>query len=112
MFSITSRYQGLPTATLALPDGRKVVYVRRRFVPRPEDLTQTGEHVLKPGERLDSVAFKELGDAELFWRIADANRAVDPDDLITPGRRLRVTLPQQITQAGGLIGLPNGGTNG
>ncbi len=93
MFSITSRYQGLPTATHQLPDGRRVTYVRRRFVPKPEELTLIGEHVVAAGERIDAIAFGELGDAELAWQIADANRALDPDELAVTGRRLRITLP-------------------
>jgi hypothetical protein len=93
MFSITSRYWGLPTATYRLPDGRTVAYVRRRFVPRPEDLALLREHVVRAGERLDRIAFAELGDAELAWQVADANRAMDPDELVVVGRRLRITLP-------------------
>ena len=93
MFTSTSRYSGLPVATHRLPDGRTVTYVRRRFVPKPEDLTPLGVHVVLPGERLDRIAFVELGAAELAWRIADANRALDPDELAVAGRRLRITLP-------------------
>ena len=93
MFGITSRYQGLPTATYRLPDGRTVTYVRRRFLPMPEDLTLLREHVVVAGERLDRITFAELGDAELAWQIADANRAMDPDALDVIGRRLRITLP-------------------
>lgn len=106
MFSITSRYQGIPTAVADLPDGRTLIYVRRRFLPRPEDLAQIGEHVVLPGERLDIIAGKEFGDAEQFWRIADANRATDPDQLTAlPGRRLRITLPSGLPP-GGVLGTP------
>ena len=100
MFSLTSRYQGISTAMLELPDGRTVVYVRRRLLPRPEDLTQIGEHVVRRGERLDHIAFAEFGDAEQWWRIADAHRYTRLDDLTVAGRRLRITLP---------VGLPRGG---
>ena len=38
-----------------------------------------------------------MGDPEAFWRIADANSALRPQDLTrTPGRRLRITLPEGI----------------
>ncbi|MBV6696782.1 hypothetical protein KV557_06530 [Kitasatospora aureofaciens] len=93
MFALTSRYRSLPTATHRLPDGRTVTYVRRRFLPHPEELTLLREHVVTAGERLDRIAFAELGDAELAWQLADANRAVDPDELAVTGRRLRITLP-------------------
>jgi hypothetical protein len=111
VFTVTSRYQGIPTATYQLPDGRMVVYVRRWFLPHPEDLAQIGEHVVQAGERyrLDLIAAKEIDNAELAWQIADANRAMDPDDLTTPpGRRLRVTLPAGIPRGGGLLGAPHG----
>jgi hypothetical protein len=103
MFAITSRYQGLPTATHRLPDGRAVTYVRRRFVPRPEDLTLLREHVVVAGERLDAIAFGELGDAELAWQVADANRAFDPGELAVTGRKLRITLPAAAGPAATLL---------
>lgn len=113
MFSITSRYQGIPTVTHTLPDGRRVAYVRRRFLPHPEDLTQIGEHLVLPGERLDQIAGKEFGDAEQAWRIADANRVMDPDELTCkPGRRLRITLPAIVGLAGGAFSVPGGVGNG
>jgi hypothetical protein len=110
MFSITSRYQGLPTAVHRLADGREVVFVRRRFLPHPEDLVPTGEYVVLPGDRLDRVADKVLGDPEQAWQIADANRAMDPDELVTePGRRLRIA---QATAAKGGFPLAVPGTGG
>lgn len=93
MFSLTSRYQGIPTAIHELPDGRKVTFVRRRFLPQPQDLVQIGEHQVRIGERLDTIAFLVFGDAEQFWRIADANGVLNIDDLLTVGARLRITLP-------------------
>jgi hypothetical protein len=96
MFPVTSRYNGIPTATLG-----DVVYVRRRFLPQPDQLAQIGEHVVVVGERLDLISAREFGDPEQAWRIADANRAMDPTELEVPGRRLRITLP---------AGLPGGAT--
>lgn len=95
MFTPTSRYAALEVAALELPDERKVVYVRRRFVPQPESLALIEEQIVQLGDRLDNVAAARLGDPELFWRIADANRAMRPADLVAePGRRLRITLPE------------------
>jgi hypothetical protein len=110
MFAITSRYSALPTATYASPDGRVVVYVRRRFVPLPEELAQIGTHVVQPGERrrLDLIAARENLSSDMWWQIADANRAVDPDALTEPaGRRVRITLPAGIPQGAGILGPPN-----
>lgn len=97
MFSITSRYYGIPTTTLEAKDGRKIVYVRRRFVPPSERFELLMEHLVTQGERLDSITAQYFADPELFWRICDANGAIRPEELIeTIGRRLRITLPEGI----------------
>jgi nucleoid-associated protein YgaU len=55
------------------------------------------EHTVRAEERLDQIAATYLGDPEQFWRIADANRAVAPEELTDEaGRRLRITLPPGI----------------
>jgi hypothetical protein len=93
VFGPGSRYASIDTATLTV-EGVEVVYVRRRFLPQPDDLAQIGTEVVRPGDRLDNVAGRSMGDPELFWRLADGNRAMDPNDLtVVPGRVLRVTLP-------------------
>jgi hypothetical protein len=105
MFAMTSRYYPIPTAEHRRPDGSVVVYARRRMLPRPDELTQIGEHTVGVGERLDHIATQHFGDPELFWRIADANRSMRPQELTaTPGRRLRITLPPGMSGAafGGL----------
>ncbi len=93
MFDHTSRYRGLPTHTVESPDGREVVYVARRFCPRPESLEQLAIIRVRSGQRLDAIAQAALGSAELFWRIADANNAMDPFDLAEPGEALVIPLP-------------------
>jgi hypothetical protein len=101
-FPPTSRYYGIATTTLTTPDGRTAVYLRRRFVPPPERFALVQLHVVSEGERLDTIAAKHLDDPEAFWRIADANAAMQPEALTaTPGRRLRITLPD------GIPGSPN-----
>jgi hypothetical protein len=109
MFTATSRYQGIPTATFQFPDGRVVLYVRRRFLPDPASLTRISVHMITTGERLDLIAAEELGDAEQAWRIADAHRVLDPAILTaTPGRRLRITLPAGLPQGAGVLATPAG----
>lgn len=99
-FPPTSRYHDVEVATLELPDGRTVAYLRRRFVPPPESFALLREHVVRSGERLDHIAATYLGDAEQFWRIADANGAIAPEELTdAAGRRLRITLPAGIPGA-------------
>ena len=93
-FAASSRYHGVALAARSLPDGRTVVFVRRRFVPQADRFTTLQEHVVVESERLDLIAAKYLGDPEQFWRICDANGAVRPGELEVVGRRLRITLPE------------------
>jgi hypothetical protein len=89
-----SRYHDIEIATLELPDGRTIAYLRRRFVPPPSSFALLREHVVRPGERLDTIAALHLGDPEQYWRVADANGAIAPERLTDElGRRLRITLP-------------------
>lgn len=99
-FPPTSRYHDLEVATLELPGGRRIAYLRRRFVPPPEAFALLRDHVVRDGERLDHVAALHLGDPEQFWRIADANGAIAPERLTeTAGRRIRITLPAGVPAA-------------
>jgi hypothetical protein len=100
-FPPNSRYAGAETATLEELDGRKVIYLKRRFIPQPERFAQLQEHIVSEGERLDNITAQYLGDPEQFWRICDANAALRPEDLEEIGRRLRLTLPE------GIPGIPN-----
>ena len=98
-FSPTSRYASTPTATFETASGVTRVYLKRRFLPQPERFALLQEHVVTQGERLDNVTASYLGDPEQFWRICDANRAMRPDDLISVGRTLRITLPEGVPGA-------------
>jgi hypothetical protein len=93
----TSRYHGVETAVHTTSRGEDVVYLRRRFVPRPEGFHVLHEHVVVQGERHDTLAAAFVGDPEQFWRICDANGVLRPEELTeTPGRRVRITLPEGV----------------
>jgi len=97
MFEKKSRYYSLPTADCALPDGRKVTYISRRFLPRGEEMPTMLEVTVTEGDRLDRITAQNLGDPELFWLICDANDAMNPFDLAGEseiGRRLRIPIPR------------------
>jgi len=95
MFEPTSRYYSLETATYAAPDGRVVAYKRRRFLPQGEGMPLLVEVTVTGGDRLDLIAARTLGDPEQFWRVCDANDAMNPLDLTAElGRTLRVPVPQ------------------
>ncbi len=95
MFNSTSRYYTLETATTIAPDGREITYVRRRFLPRGENQTLLVEVEVSDTDRPDLIAHRTLGDPEQFWRIADANNAMNPTDLTAePGETVRVAMPK------------------
>jgi hypothetical protein len=99
----TSRYYGIDTAVYTTPDGTEVPYLRRRLLSRPDSFTLLAEHVVVEGDRPDLLAFRYLGSADPWWRIADANPVFDPRELTaTPGRLVRITLP---------AGVPGGTAN-
>ena len=96
-FPPTSRYALTPTASFVRADGTPVTYLKRRFVPAPENLALLQWHQVVQGERLDNITTKYLGDPEQFWRLCDANRALRPQELTeTIGGKLRITLPEGI----------------
>ena len=97
LFTDTSRYAATPTATLETPDGKTIVYLLRRFLPSADRFALLVEHTVKQGDRLDNVTAQYLGDPEQFWRLCDANNAMQPDELTgTVGRVIRITLPEGI----------------
>jgi hypothetical protein len=106
LFPPTSRYHGTGTASLELdggPEGaHRIIYLKRRFVPAAERFAQLRNHTVEAGDRLDNLTARYLGDPTQFWRICDANNAMNPFDLTAEvGRRLRITLPE------GLPEIPN-----
>jgi len=104
VFPSESRYHGIPAVQLTQPDGTEVAYVKRRFVPPPENFALLQEHRVTDGDRLDNLAARYIGDPTQYWRICDANGAMRPAELTeTAGRRLRITLPE------GVQGVPDAG---
>ena len=95
MFEPTSRYYTLETATYKAQDGRELRYKRRRFLPQGETLPTLVEVTVTDGDRLDLIAARSIANPEQFWRICDAENAMNPPDLTAePGRTLRVPIPQ------------------
>jgi predicted signal transduction protein with EAL and GGDEF domain len=96
-FPITSRYHNTETATLETEDERLIVYLRRRFLPDPNQFALLQEHRVAASQRPDHLAALYLNDPEQFWRLADANGVVYPDELTEEiGRAVRITLPEGI----------------
>jgi hypothetical protein len=101
-FPPTSRYAGIAVDAWDPGGGRPPVpFLGRRLCPRTERFAQLYEARIAEADRRDLLGQRHLGDAELWWRLADANGVVDPRDLTEPiGRRIRVTLPEGVPGAG------------
>jgi hypothetical protein len=97
-FPPNSRYAGVPVLKLDRGDGEPpVAYLGRRLLPDPNTLALLTEHSVVQGDRLDLLAARLLGDPQLWWRIADANPELDPQELLAHiGRWLRITLPDGV----------------
>lgn len=96
-----SRYDGAEEATGRVQDGlgheREVRYLRRPLGKRSSTVPALARHRVGEDDRLDLVSARYYGDPTAFWRICDANLALDPDDLVArgaAGRLLVVPTPE------------------
>lgn len=84
-----SRYEDALVVPVAGSDG-----VYRATIQAPLGSVEVGEeytvHRVVEGDRLDLLADRAYGDAEFWWRIADANPELDYPDELTPGQLLRI----------------------
>jgi hypothetical protein len=88
----TSRYHDAEIGVHRLPDGTEVRYAKRRLLP-PLAQEETQGHTVGAGERPDLLGQRYFGDPGQWWRIADANPVVDPDELTREaGRVVRIPL--------------------
>jgi hypothetical protein len=95
MFEHTSRYYSTATAEFTTADGRKIAYVRRRFLPQGDRLPVLREFIATRDDRLDLITAKTLGDPEKFWKVCDANNAMKPTNLLAdPVQTIRIPTPQ------------------
>jgi hypothetical protein len=94
-FAPNSRYHGIGQALYSWHAGDPVVrYVLRRFIPQRRAIGVLFEHIVQSGERPDLLAAQTMGDAELYWRIADANAVIDPRAVTdTVGARVLIPTP-------------------
>lgn len=102
--SPNSRYYGNGVEQITLPHGIVVSYFSRRIIPQTSIYTQTQNYSVVAGDRLDNLAARFLGDPILFWMIADANAAMNANELTAePGRTILIPL---------VSGIPTGARNG
>ena len=95
-FGPDSRYAASRSAATRCAAGDPGVrYVLRRFVPQPREIPLATRTSCAPATAPDLLAAHYLGDAELYWRIADANARDRPAgaDRRRSGERLAIPLP-------------------
>jgi hypothetical protein len=83
MFDTDSRYSQLRPLTVTGPNGSPVQIVPIRFIAAT---TPIMSRRIQQGDRPDLLAYEFYKEPQLFWRIADANEAMRPSELVaTPG---------------------------
>jgi hypothetical protein len=87
MRDASSRYAGLPERMVTLPGGRVAPVLAQRVIPAPGE-PPGGLCATRQDERPDALAARVLGDPLQWWRLCDANRLSDAQDLVGPSRRV------------------------
>lgn len=91
MFARGSRYEAVTEAKHTDAAGRTVRYKALRIIPPAGGATL---FTVRQDERLDRVAYATMRDGRLWWRIADAGLARDPDALVAePGAVIAIPGP-------------------
>src|SRR5262245_5522843 len=93
LFGPNSRYANVGLAEYYDDQGRRYVYLRRRFVPPPDSIPTFTLHRVKDRERSDTLAARYLGDPELFWRLCDANGVMEDDEIEQVGQIIKIPFP-------------------
>lgn len=75
-----SRFASLPVLQVTAPDGSERRAIGLRLLKLPVEGPPTRVRV-QPGEGLDALARRVLGDEGLWWRILDANPVIYPLDI-------------------------------
>lgn len=84
----SSRHGTLATYEVVLaPNAQPVELYQPREIPLPP---QSVVHTVGAGERLDLLANRYFGDPFQYWRIADANPALTPEDILDPGAQISI----------------------
>lgn len=94
MFSQTSRYAREPVIEMRRADGIAIRYVLPRILPSPDDVVVATRHRATDSERIDNLAYRYLANASAWWVLAEANRAMHPEELPgKPGDEMIIPLP-------------------
>lgn len=77
----TSRHDGAPTYAITI-DGDAIELYQPRTLP---PTTPAQQHRVVSADRMDLLAARYFGSPFEYWRIADANPRIVPEDVLDPG---------------------------
>ena len=84
----SSRHETLASYEVVLAPGADPIELYQpRDIPMPPPSVA---HTVGPGDRLDLLANRYFGDPFQYWRIADANPALAPEDILDPGAQISI----------------------
>jgi hypothetical protein len=84
----SSRHQDVPTYEVPQAAGAAPAEL---YQPRPiPEPPPSVVHTVAASDRLDLLAQRYFGDPLQFWRIADANPALAPEDVLDPGAQISI----------------------
>jgi len=90
----SNRYASCPLLPFQRRDGRQISYWAPRMVPIGATLATARTIQREPSDRIDRLASRALSDPRQFWRLCDANDALDPLAFGRGRGRIKVPLPR------------------
>jgi hypothetical protein len=88
MFYKGSRYEKVADYKFRRQDGSEVLLKKKRPLPEPKSRLI---HTVQEGERTDILAHRYYRDPLKFWKLADGNAEMNPEDLLqVPGKKILV----------------------
>ncbi|HEX8261870.1 MAG TPA: hypothetical protein VF547_03240 [Allosphingosinicella sp.] len=81
MIAADSRYASAPQLVYVTSSGQPVTYLAPRILPQPDGFQPVLRHRVTDSDRIDLLAWRNLGAPTAWWQIADANRAMEPSAL-------------------------------
>jgi hypothetical protein len=88
MFYKGSRYEKVADYKFRRHDGSEVLLKKKRPLPDPKSQLI---HTIQEGERTDMLAHRYYRDPLKFWKLADGNPEMNPEDLLQdPGTKILV----------------------
>lgn len=86
MLSKGSRYEKVENYKFRRRDGSEVLIKKKRRIPEPRGKLI---HIVLEGDRTDLLAYRYYEDPLKFWKLADGNSEMNPEDLLErPGEKI------------------------